>query len=200
MRRETDPDSQVIVEATADTERITTIGAFWLRLQSFAGAIEKSCAHGERIAIMLPQGTDAYAAEMGALYSGRTFCPLEPSYPTDRISYCLSDLDPRLLITDRSGAERTSDLGVRTILADEIDVTPPVSPTCGDLAYVIYTSGSTGRPKGVCVSRRSMNKFLEWSWAFYDVRPGERWAQFSSLGFDLSLVDLLTCVPSGGEI
>jgi D-alanine--poly(phosphoribitol) ligase subunit 1 len=198
--RDTDPDSEAIVEATADTERITTMRAFCLRLQSFAGAIERSCAHGERIAILLPQSSDAYAAEMGALYCGRAFCPLEPSYPTDRIAYCLSDLDPRVVITDRTGAATTRDLGIRTILVDEVDASPALSPTYGECAYVIYTSGSTGRPKGVLVSRRSMNKFLEWSWAFYDVRPRERWAQFSSLGFDLSLVDLLTCVPSGGTL
>jgi amino acid adenylation domain-containing protein len=198
--RRIDPEGLAILEASSQTERLTSAGAFKQRLRSFAGAIEKLCAPEERVAILLPQGAEAYAAETGALYCGRSFCPLEPSYPVDRIAYCLSDLSPRLLITDRVGAENTRGLGIQTIVAEEVDETPSAPPCPGELAYIIYTSGSTGRPKGVCVSRRSMNKFLEWSWNFYDVRPGERWAQFSSLGFDLSLVDLLTCIPCGGAL
>jgi D-alanine--poly(phosphoribitol) ligase subunit 1 len=173
---------------------------FKRRARSFAKAIDKLCAKGERVAILLPQGGEAYAAEIGALYAGRSFCPLETNYPADRIDYCLSDLAPRLLLTDEAGAEATKHLGITTIVSRAIDNDELLAPQSGDNAYVIYTSGSTGRPKGVEVPRRSMNKFLDWSWKYYGAGPGDRWAQFSSLGFDLSLVDLLTALPVGAAL
>ena len=195
-----DPARIAVIEGQGRFERLTDFGTFRTRAASIANAINKSCDTDDRVAVLLPQGADAYAAEIGALYSGRTFCPLEPTYPIDRISYCLRDLSPRVILTDQSGAELARELGIDVIIVAEVDDKPLASANSGDHAYIIYTSGSTGQPKGVCVSRRSMNKFLDWSWRFYNIGVEQRWAQFSSLGFDLSLVDLLTCIPCGGTL
>lgn len=156
-------------------------------------------SHG-RVAIFLPPNRFAYASELAAIYSGRVFCPLETTYPLDRISFCLNDFQPDLVLSDTEGCRVLKKLKFRTLDVNSLSNHELTKPRLGDLAYVIYTSGSTGVPKGVLVSRRSMNKFLEWSLKFYSVSIGERWAQFSSLGFDLSLVDLLTCVGSGGTL
>jgi len=165
-----------------------------------AATIEKECSRDDRIAILLPQGSQAYASELAALFCGRVFCPIEQTYPDQRILYCLKDLNPKIVITDKAGASRIAALKLHTIIIDKIKGNPSTSPTPGEDAYIIYTSGSTGNPKGVLVSRKSMNKFLEWSISFYEIKPGDRWAQFSSLGFDLSLIDILTCLPSGGTL
>src|SRR5205814_2058041 len=65
-----------------------------------------------------------------------------------------------------------------------------------DTAYVIYTSGSTGQPKGVEIARRSLNRFLDWSIPTYAANGSDRWAQFSMMSFDLSIVDTFTCLCS----
>lgn len=171
------------------------------KVKAIASQIEAATEAEDRVAVFLSQSSHAYAAELAALYSGRTFCPLEPSYPPQRISHCLSDLGASALITDAAGARQLGPSNLKIIdVASANDATSAPAPRCGDNAYIIFTSGSTGLPKGVQVSRASMNKFLSWSQSFYDVKPGDRWAQFSSLGFDLSLVDLLTCLPMGGTL
>lgn len=194
------PDRIAVIEGLGRSEKLIDFGAFRTRARSLASAITKACSASDRVAVLLPQSADAYAAEIASLYCGRTFCPLDPSHPVERIHYCLGDLSPGVIITDSNGVERTRELGIATLVIDEVDDKPLATTSICDQAYIIYTSGSTGRPKGVCVSRRSMNKFLAWSWQFYSVETEQRWAQFSSLGFDLSLVDLLTCIPSGGTL
>jgi amino acid adenylation domain-containing protein len=189
-----------IIDTSSGAESHTSILSLKHRIRQFAKAFQSDCPSDGRVAILLPKGVDVYCAEIGSLYSGRAFCPLDINYPPERIRYCLSDLSPDLIVTNRSGADIVTGLGFPCMLIDQVDGEATSTPIPGEAAYVIYTSGSTGRPKGIQVSRRSMNKFLEWSWQFYDIRPGDRWAQFSGLGFDLSLVDLLTCVPCGGTL
>jgi D-alanine--poly(phosphoribitol) ligase subunit 1 len=137
---------------------------------------------------------------MASLFCGRLFCPLETNHPIDRIVHCLEDFNPKLILTDSAGEDTLGGLRVPTVNVEDLEGAQIMTHEYGESAYVIYTSGSTGLPKGVKVSRRSMDKFLDWSIPFYQVRPSERWAQFSSLGFDLSLVDLLTCLLSGGTL
>ena len=68
------------------------------------------------------------------------------------------------------------------------------------IIYVIYTSGTTGVPKGVMICRKALNKFLEWSIPTYAVGEGDIWGQFSFLSFDLSIVDIFTCLCSGATL
>ncbi|HZI05477.1 MAG TPA: amino acid adenylation domain-containing protein, partial [Archangium sp.] len=73
----------------------------------------------------------------------------------------------------------------------------PSRATPDNLAYVIFTSGSTGTPKGVMVEHRSMlNHFL----GLHEVlnfAPGEVNAQTASMGFDISLWQMLGMLPFG---
>jgi len=55
---------------------------------------------------------------------------------------------------------------------------------------MMYTSGTTGEPKGVKIGYDNFTAFLEGSLEVIDVGEGDRWANHSSLSFDLSLFDL----------
>ncbi len=65
---------------------------------------------------------------------------------------------------------------------------------------MIYTSGSTGLSKGVKICRKALNKFLEWSIPTYAANENDIWGQFSYLSFDLSIVDIFTCLCSGATL
>src|SRR5262249_15539874 len=66
--------------------------------------------------------------------------------------------------------------------------------------YFIATSGSTGKPKLVNVPHDRTIPFIEWAIEFYGIDNDCRWAQFSSIGFDLSLVDFLAVFCGGGTL
>ncbi|WP_266169313.1 non-ribosomal peptide synthetase [Dyella subtropica] len=73
---------------------------------------------------------------------------------------------------------------------DVIGLTP------NHLAYIIYTSGSTGTPKGVMVEHRNA---VHLAYAFRPA-PASRVLQFASLGFDASVLEIVTALTSGGSL
>lgn len=50
------------------------------------------------------------------------------------------------------------------------------------------------------IKRISLENFLNWSTSEYDVKPGDRWGQFSNLGFDLSICDIFTAILKGATL
>ncbi|MFE3447821.1 amino acid adenylation domain-containing protein [Nonomuraea sp. NPDC059194] len=68
----------------------------------------------------------------------------------------------------------------------------------GNAAYVLYTSGSTGRPKGVVVGHRSAVAFATATVAHFGLDGSCRSIAFSALGFDVSVMDLLAPLTTGG--
>lgn len=180
--------------------RATSYASLNARLRTIAAYIMRVTSAEDRIAIYLPAGADAYAAELAAMFGGRLFCPLETANPIDRVLYCIEDFAPKLVLTDLAGEHMLAGRGLKLVNVETLQGNGEATSAYGQDAYVIYTSGSTGLPKGVKVFRHSVDRFLDWSLPFYGVSEGERWAQFSSLGFDLSLVDIFTCILSGGTL
>ncbi|MFI1866163.1 amino acid adenylation domain-containing protein [Streptomyces jumonjinensis] len=77
------------------------------------------------------------------------------------------------------------------------------SPVLSDpegIAYLIYTSGSTGRPKGVMVRHGGLSQFVEASAAHLGVGRGTRVLQFTSAGFDASILEIFTTLCAGGAV
>ncbi|HEX8306127.1 MAG TPA: alpha/beta fold hydrolase, partial [Jatrophihabitans sp.] len=67
-------------------------------------------------------------------------------------------------------------------------------------AYAIYTSGSTGRPKGVAVSHASIACLLDHWLARLGPLPGAPAALWSSIGFDVSVQEILLPLTTGGTL
>ncbi|HIV13258.1 MAG TPA: D-alanine--poly(phosphoribitol) ligase subunit DltA [Candidatus Pullilachnospira stercoravium] len=73
----------------------------------------------------------------------------------------------------------------------------------GDTFYIIFTSGSTGTPKGVKITADCLNHFLEWSVGLGGPAEEKQGAVFlnqAPFSFDLSVMDLYTCLACGGTL
>ena len=106
---------------------------------------------------------------------GRSYVPLDPAYPSERLSQIVTDASPSLVLIDRAGREALGETalagrtlvdleplreGRATVWSFEAVEDPQVGGlTSRQLAYVIYTSGSTGTPKGVMVEHHSLVNF-----------------------------------------
>ncbi|WP_308112919.1 AMP-binding protein, partial [Streptomyces sp. DH12] len=64
-------------------------------------------------------------------------------------------------------------------------------------AYVIYTSGSTGRPKAVVMPGAGLVNLLTWHARRFPGGPGVRTAQFTAIGFDFSVQEILSPLVMG---
>ena len=65
---------------------------------------------------------------------------------------------------------------------------------------MIYTSGSTGRPKGVMVTHQNVVNLLTAIGPIVGCGPGDTLLAVSSLSFDISALELLLPLSTGGRL
>ncbi len=162
---------------------------------------------GTLIGLYVERSLDMVVGLLGILKAGATYVPLDPNYPTERLSFMLQDARVPILLTQQRLAARLDPAQTKMICLDtdksllnqqSID-DPPTIFTANDLAYVIYTSGSTGQPKGVQITHASLLNLVFWHQRAFDVTSSDHATQIASLAFDATGWELwpyLTCGAS----
>lgn len=148
---------------------------------------DSGLSRGHRLGVELPRGRSLVAVLLACLADGLTYVPLDPAVPAAR----------RRRMADAAA--------VCAVLEPTEEGGPPqltpvhrCGPHCGSpdlgadgIAYVMFTSGSTGTPKGAALTRGALDAVLDWMIGIAALAPGSTWAALSSIGFDISLVELL---------
>lgn len=139
---------------------------------------------GDRVAVMLKPGPDAYVAILAVLKCGGTFVPVDPSFPAQRVEFIREDAEVKLVID-------ANVIHVLRAAAGGDTSTPVIAEGDGSrLAYIIYTSGTTGRPKGVGITHANIVNFFNVVPALYGVGPQDRVYQGMTPSFDFSLEEV----------
>ncbi|KAG0200748.1 hypothetical protein BGX31_003996, partial [Mortierella sp. GBA43] len=169
-----------------------------------------------RVAICVDRSLAMVTGVLAILKAGGAYVPIDPSHPDERVADILEDSSATIVLADSAGRASMSSINVhRSYLEDgrNIDTivildpndrfaTPSTNPvprglTSDHLAYIIYTSGSTGKPKGVMVEHRGVvNHTTSRLEENFCQRP-QRVLQFSSLTFDVSVLEIFTALSSG---
>ncbi|KAG0200436.1 hypothetical protein BGX31_004057, partial [Mortierella sp. GBA43] len=148
---------------------------------------------------------------LAILKAGGAYVPLDPTYPKDRLISILEDANPLVVLADSTGRATLSEADVQD-LRRRVMIDPKVPmDTCGSnprvpeltsshLAYVIYTSGSTGKPKGVMIEHRGVVNHTVTRLEDFGVNESSQVLQFSSLNFDLSVIDIFAAFISGATL
>ncbi len=68
------------------------------------------------------------------------------------------------------------------------------------LAYIVFTSGTTGAPKGVMVTVAGLNSLAREQEERFQLGPDCTVLQFSSIGFDASIWEILMALGSGASL
>jgi amino acid adenylation domain-containing protein len=168
---------------------------------------EMGVAAGSPVAVAQePDCLSRVVALVGILKAGAAYLPVDITYPDQRVAFMFSNAGSPLVITSPSLAARMEAFGCPTLVLDDRlaglpelpekagapVAVPPEAP-----AYIIYTSGSTGKPKGVVSGHRGLVNRLEWMRARYDVQGSDRILHRTSVGFDVSMWELLLPLISG---
>ena len=117
------------------------------QVDRLAQAILKARGHGEeRIALLFEHDAPMIAGILGALQAGKTYVPLDSSYPQQRISYMLEDSQACAIVTDAKNQALAAELSkglLPVINFDRQELSAPVAnkpEISADLpAYILYT-------------------------------------------------------------
>lgn len=174
--------------------------------QRCAAALLSAVGPQPIVLLALLPSPHAYAAMIGTLMAGGTFCPIDVTGPEKRNAEIVRSLNPDAVLQDAAmpasfvGNERlAAAINVRDLPSQ---TTAPVCSTTSSqqAAYVVFTSGSTGRPKGVVIARSSFSHFVDIAQNYFRTSLGERWGQYSNLGYDLAIMDVFSALCHGATL
>ncbi|KUI23551.1 non-ribosomal peptide synthetase [Mycobacterium sp. GA-1285] len=156
--------------------------------------IERGIGTEDRVAVLLDRSLELVITALGVIKAGAVYQPVDPTYPEDRLTFILSDSDPKLTIS-----QPITDLdGYRTTNPTDFERVRPLYPD--STAYLIYTSGSTGLPKGVPVPHRPVAEYFVWFKGEYEIDEDERLLQVASPSFDVSIAEIFGMLACGGRL
>ena len=125
--------------------------------------------HGDRVALLLPNGLEFPVYDLAVLRTGAVKVPLNDMLAAGDVAYALQHSGARVVVVgaplapladaalsllDSPPARLDATDAAALASRDDVLAGDPVAP--GDAAAVFYTGGTTGRPKGVVHSQRGM--------------------------------------------
>jgi non-ribosomal peptide synthetase component F len=162
----------------------------------------------ERIALLFGHDAPMIASLFGALKAGKTYVPLDPSYPVERLAYILEDSNACAVLTDSINVDLAEALTREKVQLINIDdkqsaqsfENVEVSVTPDALAYILYTSGSTGLPKGVMQNHRNVMHFIRVYTNNLHISEDDRLTLISSYSFDGAIMDIFGALLNGSTL
>jgi amino acid adenylation domain-containing protein len=154
-----------------------------------------------RVGVCLRRGLPLPVSVLGVMAAGGAYVALDPAHPRQRLRDILDDAGVDVAVVDEAGRSLLAGTGRRLVvpaLAGPAPAPAPCPARPANAAYVLYTSGSTGRPKGVAVSQHSLVSFVTATADQFGLDASCRAIAFAALGFDVSVLDLLTPLARGG--
>ena len=161
----------------------------------------------QHVAVCLNRSPELVIALLAVLKAGAAYVPLDPDYPSERLTYLISDAKVSALVTQGSLVMRpgTIDSAVvsvdadREAIAQERTDSPSTEVFPEHAAYLIYTSGSMGQPKGVVVTHDNVVHSTAARLRYYR-EPVRGFLLLSSIAFDSSVAGLFGTLAQGGSV
>jgi fatty-acyl-CoA synthase len=154
-------------------------------------------AHGDRVAVLAPNGRELLEAHYGVPWSGAALVVINTRLMPEEIGYILEHSGSRLLVVDPTLEQLVPESGSLEVLRCGAEYEDFVAAASGgepesrletedDTISIDYTSGTTGRPKGVMYTHRGayLNALAEMHHAGLDSRSVYLWTLPCSIATD----------------
>lgn len=208
MARAADPDTKDQVALEAWDQNLT-----YAQLVQRSAAIAADLANnevgpGDIVGLLTDRDSSMVPAMLATLRLGAGFLPLQPDLPAARIRRMLELSGCRTVLHSLEHLSLAAELGAHFVAlpregtseaATHISEQSPIVPDDAT-AYVLFTSGSSGDPKGVQITTRALSSFASAITERLGLAPGDRFLAHTTAIFDISLLELLVPLASGGVV
>lgn len=160
------------------------------------------------VSILVERNRWAIAAMLASWRLGACYVPLDPGYPSARISESIQatkgiGVGDCLVVTTKRYAGLVPNDVLRVLVDTPSEVVPvrqlQDSHHETGTAYIIFTSGSSGRPKGIQITHENLRVSNEARRYVYGDAPS-RFLLLSPLAFDSSVAGLFWTLAGGGTL
>ena len=145
-----------------------------VRLRAVAAHVQRLAAHGDRVAVLAPQGLEFVVGFFAAIKAGTIAVPLfAPELPghAERLETALRDAQPTVVLTTAAALDvvqaflaKLTDFPTPEVLViDEVpdsaeDAFAPIDIDADDVSHLQYTGGATRPPVGVEITHRAVGR------------------------------------------
>ena len=191
--------------AVEDSEGAVRYGELWTRAGAVAAALRaRGLRPGDPVVMLVERDRHLPALLLGILRAGASYLPFDASYPVERLRFMAEDGGAHLAIVDGGTRGLAEEIGLVPLAKDDLMMSAPtageVHPRVTDVAYRLYTSGSTGQPKAVAVTHGALSNFLAGMQDLLHLTPDDVLLAVTTIAFDISLLELLLPLVSGGRV
>lgn len=172
-----------------------------------ADIITQSCKEKDNgvVAVALERSVFTVVAIIAILKAGKTYLPINPNYPSERIRTMLDKCDVDLVIGKRDFIEKHewNSISLEDIRKSYDEMTLyPIFEYYGtnEISYIIFTSGTTGIPKGAVITMSGMMNHLYNKIKLLNMDVNTKIVQTASQCFDISIWQLLAALLVGGQV
>jgi fatty-acyl-CoA synthase len=153
-----------------------TWSQFGVRLQAIGANVQQFAGHGDRVAVLAPQGVDYVAGFYAAIKAGTIAVPLfAPELPghAERLETALRDSEPAAVLTTAAAKDAVEGFLVNLpqLRKPQLIVIDQIPDSAGErfvrveldsdrVSHLQYTSGSTRPPVGVEITHRAVGTNL----------------------------------------
>ncbi|OKP14387.1 Nonribosomal peptide synthetase 1 [Penicillium subrubescens] len=149
----------------------------------------------------------AVVAQLAVLKAGGAFVSIDPSHPDCRLQMLIDEIGADLVLCSSSLQPKLAKLckkafGVSQNSISQLPESPlalsGVRPTPQNAAYAIFTSGTTGKPKATVVEHVALSTTAIAMMDALHMNSGTRALQFSNYTFDVSVLEIIMTLMTGG--
>lgn len=180
------PDKPAVISG----DRTLTYGELFSEVKPIASyLLEYKRTHPKKddykIAILMKNRVEFLYYFLGAAMAGWIAAPFDPKWRKNELEMTVQQVEPQLLVTDKSFADRLSPMmdgqSIQIIIHEEfrptavgvLDRVHDQEISDQQAFYMGFTSGTTGRPKGFIRSHRSWLKSFEGSQVEFGIQSHE---------------------------
>ncbi|KAJ5637561.1 hypothetical protein N7490_007440 [Penicillium lividum] len=149
----------------------------------------------------------AIVAQLAVLKAGGAFVSIDPSHPDSRLQMLIDEIGADLVLCSTSLQAKMARLCKKALAVSQTSISqlpesplalPGVRPTPANAAYAIFTSGTTGKPKATVVEHMALSTTAIAMMDALHMNSGTRALQFSNYTFDVSVLEIMMTLMTGG--